>query len=424
MKHYIGVVWTVCLVVLCGCQQYAQKKPKEMPRIDTATVKITDITYVASSDVPRAGDVWTGADQLTRYVPLLRGKRIGLVVNHSSILRNGTHLVDTLLAEGVSIGAIFAPEHGFRGTADAGQTIKTETDPKTGIALRSLYGSTKKPTPAMLAGIDVVVFDIQDVGARFYTYISTMTYVMEACAELNIPLVVLDRPNPNGHYVDGPVLEEGQQSFVGMHKVPIVHGMTVAEYAQMVNGEGWLAKGVQCQLTPITCLHYDHRTPYELPVKPSPNLPNMRSVYLYPGLCLFEGTTWSVGRGTNKQFQVLGCPSYTQGNYTFTPVDMPGAQNPLYENEVCQGIDLTTLDANALRQASQIPLEYLVTLHRNQPNGFFANNNTFTRLAGTPTLRQQLEQGYTAEQIRQSWQPALETFKKMRTKYLLYKDTL
>ena len=262
--------------------------------------------------------VKVGAARIDKYFDLINNKNIALVVNQTSTIGE-THLADTLQQLGITIKTIFAPEHGFRGKADAGEKVVDGIDLKTGIPLLSLYGKNKKPKPAQLAGIDVVIFDIQDVGARFYTYISTMHYVMEACAENGVEVLVLDRPNPNGHYVDGPILDPAYQSFVGMHPIPIVHGMTIAEYARMVNGEGWLKAGIQCDLSTIPCENYNHETVYELPIKPSPNLPNNRSIYLYPSLCFFEGTTISVGRGTNTQFQVYGHSDLAIGDYEFTP---------------------------------------------------------------------------------------------------------
>ena len=268
-------------------------------------------------------NVIVGAERTAAYLPLIKDKKVGLVVNQTSTIGK-VHLVDSLVRLGIDIQAVFAPEHGFRGEADAGAKITDGKDPKTGVSIISLYGKKRKPGAEDLKGLDWVIFDIQDVGARFYTYISTMHYVMEACAEHNVPFLVLDRPNPNGHYVDGPVRESEYQSFVGMHEIPVVHGMTVGEYAQMVNAEGWLTKGMQCKLKVVTCENYDHKTAYELPIKPSPNLPNIRSIYLYPSLCFFEGTVASVGRGTDTQFQVYGHPDYAQtAPHVFMPVSKP-----------------------------------------------------------------------------------------------------
>ena len=363
------------------------------------------------------------AERVGEYLPLLKGKQVGAVVNHTSLVGN-VHLVDTLLALGVSVRKIFAPEHGFRGTADAGEHVRDGKDAATGIPMISLYGEKKKPGREDLAGLDLVLFDIQDVGARFYTYISTMSYVMEACAAYNMPLLILDRPNPNGHYVDGPVLKKKHSSFVGLHEVPVVHGMTVGEYAGMVNGEGWLAGGGKCDLTVIPCEGYDHRTFYELPVNPSPNLPNMRAIYLYPSLCFFEGTDVSVGRGTDKQFQVIGSPAFKGGDYTFTPVPMEGAKNPPHQGKRCQGFDLSHLKPEDLRQRRSLDLGYLLTLYQghSDPKNFFLKNGFFDLLAGGPELRQQIIAGASEPAIRQSWQPDLERFLAMRKKYLLYPD--
>ncbi|MGB0949626.1 MAG: exo-beta-N-acetylmuramidase NamZ family protein, partial [Marinirhabdus sp.] len=303
-------------------------------------------------------EVVTGAEQPESYLPLLRGKKVGVVSNQASVGMfaqpvhppNGSppsvvrsmHLVDYLLGQGIMLQAVFAPEHGFRGTADAGEAITDGTDAKTGLPVISLYGKNKKPSPAAIEGIDVMVFDIQDVGARFYTYISTLHYVMEACAEAGIPLVLLDRPNPNGHYTDGPILEPEHRSFVGMHPVPVVHGMTMGEYAQMINGEGWLSKKVKCKLSIIKLKNYTHGTPYSLPVKPSPNLPNATAVALYPSLCFFEGTIVSAGRGTGMQFQVFGAPQLPGEffPFSFTPRSREGAKHPKFKGEVCHGTDL------------------------------------------------------------------------------------
>jgi len=280
--------------------------------------------------------VEVGAEQTSSYFPLLEGKRIGMVVNQTSNV-NGKSLVDVLLNEKFDIKKIFSPEHGFRGEADAGAQVKDGKDVRTGLPIISLYGKNKKPSAAQFSGLDAIIFDIQDVGARFYTYISTMHYVMQTAAEVNIPVIVLDRPNPNGHFVDGPVMEEAYSSFVGMHKIPIVHGMTIGEYARMINGEGWLGENLSCDLEVIRCKNYDHKTAYVLPIKPSPNLPNNLSIYLYPSLCLFEGTNVSVGRGTDKQFQIIGHPDAKIGNDFFTPKPRPGATSPKHNGKQCRG---------------------------------------------------------------------------------------
>ncbi len=363
-----------------------------------------------------------GASRISAYLPKIQVKTIALVVNQTSTI-DEAHLVDILHGVGVNIKAIFAPEHGFRGTADAGEKIEDNKDPQTGIPIISLYGSKQAPAAEDLAGVDYVLFDIQDVGARFYTYISTMHYVMEACAKNKVKILVLDRPNPNGHYVDGPVLEPAQKSFVGMHPgVPVVHGMTIGEYAQMINGEGWLEGGIQCDLEVIPCNFYDHNTPYILPIKPSPNLPNNRSIYLYPSLCLFEGTVVSIGRGTDKQFQVYGHPDYPKGNFTFTPEPMPGAMSPKLRGKSCRGYDLSEVDPDDIRKEEQFNLSYVLNFYKDFPNkdAFFLENRYFDKLAGTSKLREQIIAGKTEAEIRASWEGGLEQFKKMRKKYLIY----
>lgn len=364
-----------------------------------------------------------GAERLPVYFQRIKGKTVGLVVNQTSRVKQ-KHLVDTLSGIGVTIKTIFAPEHGFRGEADAGETIVDGKDLVTGLQVTSLYGAKKKPTREDLAGIDIMVFDIQDVGVRFYTYISTLHYVMEACAENGIPLLVLDRPNPNAHYMDGPVLEKAFTSFVGLHPVPVVYGMTIGEYAQMINGEKWLPEGLVCDLTVIQCKNYNHTMLYELPVKPSPNLPTTRSILLYPSLCFFEGTTMSVGRGTNKQFQVIGHPS-VKAEFSFKPEPNPGAKNPVWQDKICYGKDLTNLKIRDLLDQKQLDLSYLIFYCKEfQHIGekFFLDNLFFDKLAGTDSLRKMLLQGYDEKKIRASWKEDLEHFKQVRKKYLLYED--
>jgi len=382
-------------------------------------------TASAVNESRKAGKVKVGAARIAEYYHLINNKNIALVVNQTSTVGD-THLADTLQQLGITIKTIFAPEHGFRGKADAGEKVVDGIDVKTGIPLLSLYGKNKKPKPAQLAGIEVVIFDIQDVGARFYTYISTMHYVMEACAENGVDVLVLDRPNPNGHYVDGPILNVDYQSFVGKHPIPVVHGMTIAEYAQMVNGEGWLNNGIQCKLTTITCENYNHETIYDLPIKPSPNLPNNRSIYLYPSLCFFEGTNISVGRGTNTQFQVFGHPDLTIGNYEFTPEPMDGAKYPKLEGKTCKGFDLTKMDIANIRKEKKLNLEYLISAYQNYPNkkDFFLKNLFFDKLAGGAELRQQIIAGKNSDEIKATWQKGLNQFKKTRATYLLYTETM
>jgi uncharacterized protein YbbC (DUF1343 family) len=332
--------------------------------------------------------------------------------------------VDSLLSLKVGIKKIFFPEHGFRGNDDAGSNLKSYKDKKTGLTCISLYEKeNKKPKPADLADVDIVVFDLQDVGVRFYTYLSTLHFVMEACAENKKTLLLLDRPNPNGHYVDGPILEEKYRSFVGMHPVPIVHGMTLGEYAQMINGEGWLEKKVKCDLQVITCLNYSHNDLYELPVKPSPNLSEMSAVYLYPSLCLFEGTIVSVGRGTDKPFQCFGYPGMPNAPYSFTPHPIKGSSlAPLYNGRACSGYDVSTYGSMYMKYNKQLYLFWIINSYKTAADkaGFF--NGYFSSLAGTDELKQQIIDGKTEEEIRKSWEPGLKKYKEIRKKYLLYTD--
>ncbi len=374
----------------------------------------------------KAGDanntIRVGAEQTEKYLPLIKNKRIALAANHTSMI-GSVHLADSMISMGVNIRVILAPEHGFRGTADAGEKVDDGIDRKTGVRIVSLYGKHQKPDKKDLHGIDLVIFDIQDVGARYYTYISTMHFIMEACAENAVPLLILDRPNPNGFYVDGPVLEKKYTSFSGMHPVPIVHGLTVAEYACMINGERWLKNGVQCKLTYITAEHYSHRDLYSLPVKPSPNLPDMTSVYLYPSLCLFEGTVVSVGRGTKRPFQIIGYPGFTNEDFSFTPVSIEGsAKNPLYEGKLCGGLDIIR-DAELHKiNIHRLQLSWLKTMYQNFPNKKKFFNDYFNHLAGNSTLKQQIINDVSENEIKQGWEPGIKKFKFIRKKYLLYED--
>lgn len=368
-----------------------------------------------------AGKITPGAVQLERYLPLLQNKKIAIVVNPSSLIGK-RHLLDVLLEHGIKVQKIFAPEHGFRGEADAGAHIKNSKDRSTGLPIVSLYGKHKKPTKTDLKGIDLILFDIQDVGVRFYTYLSTLHYVMEAGAEQKIPLVVLDRPNPNGHYVDGPVLKKRFRSFVGLDPVPVVYGMSIGEYAEMLNGEKWLKHGVQVKLTVIPLLHYRHDSFYSLPVKPSPNLPNDRAVALYPSLAFFEGTRISAGRGTGNPFQLYGAPGYTDKSFTFVPRARAGAQYPKYKGKRCYGVDLSTRSLKRIRREKHLNLSYLLDAyaHYSGKKDFFLKNRFFDRLAGTDTLRKQIQRGVSEKEIRKSWKKDLEKFRKIRRKYLLY----
>lgn len=361
-----------------------------------------------------------GAERTNKYSTLLKSKRVGVVANQTSLIGN-QHLVDKLISKDINIVKIFSPEHGFRGAADAGEMVADGKDIKTGIPIVSLYGKHKKPTTEDMHNIDVVLFDIQDVGARFYTYISTLHYVMESCAENNIRLVVLDRPNPNAFYIDGPVLEKKHSSFVGMHPVPVVYGMTIGEYALMINGEGWLKNNVVCDLSVVKCQNWNHLSLYRLPVKPSPNLPHKDAILLYPSLCFFEGTVVSAGRGTDYPFRVFGMPGMKNTSFTFTPRSIPGASKyPKFKGRKCNGVDLRENAAETILGKRQINLDWLIFAYNNCPDKSKFFNAFFTKLAGTQKLQKQIEEGMTAKQIRQSWQKDIEAFKRIRKKYLLY----
>ena len=368
------------------------------------------------------------ANRTELYLPLLRGKKVAIVGNPSSLIlkdslpsgeKRYTHLVDSLLQLKVNIIKVFSPEHGFRGNADAGETVKNGKDAKTGLDIISLYGNNKKPAPEQLQGIDMIVFDIQDVGVRFYTYIATMHYVMEAAAKANIPLLILDRPDPNGSYVDGPVMEKKHTSFLGLHAgVPLVYGMTIGEYAKMINGEKWLKDGVQCKLTVIPLKNYNHDLPYSLPVRPSPNLPNDQSINLYPSLGLLEGTNVNAGRGTTMQFQVLGSPYLPKDKYTFSYVPEPnfGSKNPKFKGERCYGLDLRQVP-----RLDEVDLSWIISAYTDYTNKKdFFNTKNFTAHAGTPKLQEQIEAGMSMAQIREIWQEDLSAFNTIRKKYLMY----
>lgn len=386
------------------------------PREKTEKKKVTGV--IKTGELRQLGEIVLGIEQFDLYGPLLAGKQVGIVANQTSVMPiESIHLVDFLISKDISVKKVFAPEHGFRGTADAGEHVTDGMDAKTGIPIISLYGNNKKPSQEQLKNVDVMVFDIQDVGARFYTYISTLNYVMEACAEAGIPVIVLDRPNPNGHYIDGPTMEPKNESFVGMNPVPVVHGMTIGEYAQMINGEGWLKNNAICNLTVIKMVGYTHDTPYSLPIKPSPNLPNDRAINLYPSLCFFEGTFISAGRGTDMQFQVFGAPSLPISKYPFrfTPQANEGARNPKFKGQQCHGKDLRNEP-----RLNKINLEWLIEAYNanGKKSDFF--NAFFVKLAGTEKLQQQIEQGLSAEEIRDSWKAGLAAFQKIRGKYLVY----
>lgn len=409
MKRQIFAIALLFCALLPQCHAQIQKTDTESPK--TTFEEDTSIAFVDKDHYVSA------AMQLDDYLPMLEGKRVGVVGNQTSII-GVTHLVDSLLSLGVDIRKIYTPEHGFRGKADAGAKVNSSKDEKTGLPIVSLYGKNKKPTPEMLHGIDVILFDLQDVGVRFYTYISTMSYVMEAAAENGLPVIVLDRPNPNGFYVDGPVLKTENKSFVGMHQVPVVYGMTIGEYAMMVNGEGWLKGGINCDLTVIPIKDYNRNAIYELPVKPSPNLPNWESVYLYPTLCFFEGSIVSLGRGTETPFQVYGHPDM-RGSYTFTPKSTSGASKPLLEGQRCRGENLVEYAHDYAHNANQLHLEWIIEAYQQlKGKDFFIDY--FRLLAGDKQLRRDIENGKSADEIRASWENDLEGFGAIREKYLMY----
>ena len=362
-----------------------------------------------------------GAYNTIEYLYKLKGEKVGVVANQSSMIYE-THLVDSLISNGVDVVRMYSPEHGFRGQAENGEHISNDIDSKTGIEIISIYGQNKKPSKESLDGIEIMIFDLQDVGARFYTYISTLHYIMEACAELDIPVLVLDRPNPNGFYIDGPLLEKEVTSFVGMHPVPIVYGMTIGEYGLMINGEMWLKDSVICDMEVIKCSNYDHNSLYQLPIKPSPNLPDVASVYLYPSLCLFEGTIVSVGRGTEHPFKCYGHPDFHIGTFSFVPKSIPGASlNPKLKGENCVGQNLEEYPGVILRE-KKLNLYWLIKSYEvlSGENDFFIS--FFDKLAGNRTLREQIISGVSEAEIRDSWEEGLNEFKETRAKYLLYPD--
>ncbi len=360
-----------------------------------------------------------GANRIEEYKHLIEGKAVAVVANQTSMIGQ-THIVDNLLNIGIDIKVIFAPEHGFRELASDGATIQNGSDPVSGIKIMSLYGTRIKPSPEDLEGIDVVLFDIQDVGVRFYTYISTLHYLMEACAENNVKCIVLDRPNPNGFYVDGNIADTSYSSFVAMHPVPIVHGMTIGEYAQMINGEKWLANGVQCDLSVIKCKDYTHKALYELPVRPSPNLPNQTSVYLYPSICFFEGTRVSLGRGTPFPFQVYGSPLLPDRGFSFTPESRSESTNPPLRGEKCFGLDLRNAINDKIVPSPGINLQWVIDAYNEYPDKGNFFTPYFDILAAGPTLREQILKRMTAQEINDSWKEGLKEFEKIREKYLLY----
>ncbi|MEZ4852871.1 exo-beta-N-acetylmuramidase NamZ domain-containing protein [Flavobacterium sp.] len=429
-------LFLVLLVFSCGNSTQSSQKSK----VESRKSKTKDIDSIRNEK-----KIITGAENFSKYSSLLKDKKVGVLTNQTgiiefTIMKGHLHekeselvtmsIVDFFLEQKINVRKIFAPEHGFRGTADAGELIKDGKDTKTGLPIISLYGNNKKPKPEQINDLDIIVFDLQDVGARFYTYISTLHYVMEACAEVGIPLIILDRPNPNIAIVDGPILETEFKSFVGMHKIPVLHGMTIGEYAKMINGEKWLNNNVQCELTVIPCENYARNMSYSLPVKPSPNLPNDKAINLYASLCFFEGTNVSVGRGTNKQFQIYGSPYLLTGkieeingikaeliinDYTFTPKPNEGAKEPLYNGIECHGVDLSEIE-----KVNQLELKWLINAYNETPDKSKFFNSFFTKLAGTKKLQQQIETGVSENEIRASWQDGLDQFKEIREKYLIY----
>lgn len=390
--------------------------------IQLTFVFISTIVYSQTDEVKYNNLVVTGAEQTGEYINLLKGKKVAIAANPTSQIK-GVHLVDTLNSLGIKIVKVFSPEHGFRGVADAGEHLKSYKDKKTGIPIVSLYGKHYKPTSQDLKGVDIVLFDIQDVGARFYTYLSTLHYIMEACAENKLPLLLLDRPNPNGFYVDGPVLDTSCSSFVGIHPIPVIHGCTLGELANMINAEGWLANKVKCKLMVVPLKNWSHNDFYKLPVKPSPNLASVASILFYPSLCLFEGTVISVGRGTLQPFEQYGHPLFPKSDYSFKPVSIEGAsKNPPYMNEVCNGRKLDSSDFQKIINERKIQLSYLTDAYKAYPKKEEFFNNYFRNLAGTKLLREQIEKGLGEEEIRKSWEPALSGYKELRKRYLLYAD--
>lgn len=381
------------------------------------------VSFATPSQSTLAPEIEVAANRTEVYLPLLQGKNVGVVANLTSVIfhdKGHTHLVDSLLSRNVAVKKVFAPEHGFRGTADAGEAVEDGQDSQTGLPVISLYGKNKKPSSTQLEGLEVIVFDIQDVGVRFYTYIATLQLVMEACAENDLPIIVLDRPNPNGHYIDGPVLEKEHASFLGMTPIPLVYGMTIGEYAQMLNGERWLNKGLQAKLTVISLKNYTHQSEYHLPIRPSPNLPNATAISLYPSLGLFEGTFVNAGRGTAFQFQRYGASFLDSTLYDFNYVPQPnfGARHPKEAGKVCYGRDLSQTP-----RMTSVSLQWLIEAYRSSqdPSKFF-KTRSFTGHAGTQKLQQQIEAGHTEWAIKETWEAALEAFKKIRKKYLIYKD--
>ena len=407
-QTFFKVTILALLVLLTGCHSAQNAAPSAQEKADRIATPVPDSS---ASAVIRPGIYQTGM-----YFPLLRGKRIAIVGNQTS-MKDSVHLVDLLLQNGFDVVKVFAPEHGFRGDHDAGETVENGRDARTGLPIISLYGKHKKPTPQDLADVDVILFDIQDVGARFYTYLSTLHYVMEAAAENRLPVIVLDRPNPHIDEIDGPVMEEKYRSFVGLHPVPILYGMTIGEYARMINGEGWLKDSLRARLTVIPIRPYNHHTPYTLPVKPSPNLPNQQAVMLYPSLCLFEPTDVSVGRGTDWPFQVYGAPALCPSDFRFVPRPNAGAKYPKHQGDTCCGRDL-----RRITPPKGIYLDWILDAYRRYADKDIFFKKYFERIAGTDRLRRQIEAGLSAGEIKVTWQADLDKFRRIRKKYLIYPE--
>lgn len=413
---------TILLIVLvmisCGSKS-SKNDGRQKTDVAKQNVKFDSILNPVKND----NTIVVGANRTELYLPLLKGKRIAIVANQTSVIfkegkNDYIHIVDSLVSLNVDIKKVFAPEHGFRGKFDAGELFKDGVDTKTNLPLVSLHGKNKKPSAEQLKDLDVVIFDIQDVGARFYTYISTLHYIMEACAEQGIVVLILDRPNPNGHYIDGPTLEIENKSFLGMHPIPLVHGMTIGEYAQMINGEKWLKNAITSEITIIPVKHYTHKTPFSLAIRPSPNLPNDQSIKLYPSLGLFEGTNVNAGRGTEFQFQRFGAPflDKTVLKFSYTPVANFGAKYPKHKNKVCYGRDLKDESLDGV-----VTLKWVIEAYqKSNDKSLFFNTDNFTKHAGTDKLQKQIEAGLSENDIKATWQPGLEKFKETRKKYLIY----
>lgn len=397
------------LLVFHACNSGVSTQPDQVSQIAGRATEST------------VSDLSVGAEQLALYVPSLTGKSCALVVNQSSMV-DDRHLVDTLRALDVNILKIFVPEHGFRGKADRGAHVEDEKDGDTGLNIISLYGKNKKPSAEALDDVDVVIFDLQDVGVRCYTYISTLHHVMEACAETNTKLIVLDRPNPNGHYVSGPVRKSNFESFIAMHPVPLIHGLTMGEYAQMIKGEKWIESSDQLNMEVIPCVNYTHDTRYVLSIPPSPNLRSEHSVLLYPSLVFFEGTVVSVGRGTDHPFEVFGHPDFEEMTYEFTPKSVEGASHPVLMDELCKGRNLSDIDPYIIRNDIQFSLAYLIEAYKAFPDkeSFFLDNGFFDKLAGNTDLKEDIIAGKDISDIQQSWDAELNLFMAMRAPYLIY----